>query len=98
MLFKQAFLSGVLAVLTLTSLLSVVITKYYERKYFVISENLATRKDNLYMRWESLQLERGALRAEGRVEHIARKKLDMHLPEQDEIVIVGDGKLVERWR
>lgn len=88
---KQVLFMTVLAALTFASLLSVVISKYHERKQFVLSENLAAEKDDLYMRWESLQLERSALRAEGRVERIAREKLGMEMPRRDEVLLVGGG-------
>ena len=91
MSFKQVSLLVALALLMLASLLSVVVTKYYEREHFVLSENLEKEKDNLYMRWESLQLERSALRGEGRIEHIVRTKLDMDTPDRDEIVNVDGG-------
>ena len=88
---RQISLLAALALLAFASLLGVVVTKHYERKHFFLSEQLAAKKDNLYMRWESLQLERSAQRTEGRVERIARTKLDMHAPGRDEIVDVGGG-------
>ncbi len=89
--FKQVSMLVALALLAFALLLSAVVAKYYERKSFVLSEKLAEEKDELSVHWESLQLERSVLRAEGRVEHIARTRLDMHIPGHGEIVEVGGG-------
>ena len=82
-----------LATLVVVSSFAVVATRHHVRMEFTRSEALLKEQDALQMRWESLQLEYGALRTEGRVEVVAKTELGMKMPERDDVVdlIVKDG-------
>ena len=76
----------VLMVAVIASSFGVVSTRHHVRMAFMHSEKLLKERDELNLRWESLQLELGALRTEGRIEAIARNQLGMKVPARDEIV------------
>lgn len=90
----QTFISSMVAfaMLMFVSLLSVVASKYHERRQFDLSEDLAREKNDLSIRWESLRIERSRLGAEDQIEQIARTKLGMEAPAYDEIVFVGNDE------
>lgn len=83
---KQALLVTVLTAAAVASSFAVVVTRHQVRMEFMRSEALFEERDALQMRWESLQLEYGALRTEGRVEAIAKTELGMKTPGGDDVV------------
>jgi cell division protein FtsL len=70
------------------SSIAVVYAKYASRKYFVELQGLRAERDLLEVEWGRLQLELGTQVANGRVERIARKRLKMHMPSADEVVVI----------
>ncbi len=77
-----------LALLVLASAIGVVVTKHQSRKLFVELEALNQERDELNIDWGRLQLEQSTWSTHGRIEQVARERLDMHLPTQAETVIV----------
>ncbi len=75
-----------LVAVVISSSFGVVITRHHVRMAFIHSEELLRQQDELHLRWESLQLEHGALLTESRVETIAKNRLGMKTPARDEIV------------
>lgn len=79
-------LTGALVSLVMASAISVVYSKHANRKLFVELQQLEKSIDELNVEWGRLQLEEGAWSDHGRVEKIARTKLDMSLPDINSVV------------
>ncbi len=91
---RHAWLTAALAAAVIASSFGVVTVRHHVRMAFMHSEQLLEERDDLILRWESLQLEYAALRTEGRVEAVAKERLGMSAPARDEIVtlIVEHGR------
>ncbi len=77
-----------LSVAVLVTALAVIYAQHQSRKSFVELQELQKVRDEIDVQWGRLQLEQGAWTTHGRVEQIARNKLDMEIPRTDEVVIV----------
>ncbi|OOZ37284.1 cell division protein FtsL [Solemya velesiana gill symbiont] len=82
----------VLIIAVLVSATGVVYAKYSSRKYFVELQLLRTERDAVDVEWGRLQLEQSTWATHGRVERLARKKLKMHIPSSEEVVVIRSGK------
>jgi cell division protein FtsL len=71
------------------SAVGVVYAKYASRKAFVELQQLREQRDQADVEWGRLQLEQSTWGTHGRVERIAREKLQMHIPETSEIVMIS---------
>ncbi len=71
------------------SAVAVVYAKYASRKAFVELQQLRGQRDQADVEWGRLQLEQSTWATHGRVERIAREKLEMHIPETNEIVMIS---------
>ncbi|MCW8848142.1 MAG: cell division protein FtsL [Sedimenticola sp.] len=81
----------VLLILTfglLVTATGVVYSKYASRKNFVALQLLHAERDSLEVEWGRLQLEQSTWATHARVEKIARKRLKMHIPTAEEVVVV----------
>ena len=78
----------VLAAMVVASSLTVVYAKHEARRQFAELEDLNRERDRLNAEWGMLQLEQGAWATHGRVERIARERLEMKLPGREEIIIL----------
>ncbi len=79
---------AVLVVLIFASALNVVLQRYETRALFIELTALRKQKDELDREWGQLLLEQGTWGAHGRVEDIARNRLDMTVPRQQDIIRV----------
>lgn len=77
-----------LGALVFISALGVVYSKHQSRKLFVQLEALYEVRDEWNVAWGQLQLEQSTWGTHGRVEKIARKRLDMRIPSPGEVVLV----------
>jgi len=77
-----------LSVAVLVTALAVIYAQHQSRKSFVELQELQKVRDEIDVQWGRLQLEQGAWTTHGRVEQIARNKLDMEIPNTDAVVIV----------
>lgn len=77
---------AVLLVLVMASAISVIYSKHLNRKVFVELQRINKNIDELNVEWGRLQLEEGAWADHGRLEKIARTKLNMLLPGIDSVV------------
>ena len=68
--------------------LGIVYTHEQSRQLFIELQNLQTRRDNLEIEWELLQLEQSTLATEAVVDHAARTRLNMVIPSPETIVYV----------
>jgi len=77
-----------LGLAVLVSAMSVIYAKHENRKYFVELQSLQNQRDEMEIDWGRLQLEQGAWATHGRIEQLARKRLDMIIPPSQSVVIV----------
>jgi len=70
------------------SAIGVIYSKHQSRKVFVSLQGLHNQIDELNIEWGQLQLEQSAWSSHGRIEKIARKKLQMTLPKANEILYI----------
>ncbi len=80
--------TGLLFLGVLASAVGVVYSKHQSRKLFIELQALQALRDDLAVDWGRLQLEQSSWATHGRIEKIAREKLNMHLPEPGSAVIV----------
>lgn len=77
-----------LLVAVVASALGVIYVKHQNRKLFIELEQQRKEQDQLDVDWGRLQLEQSTWATHGRIEDIARRKLNMALPNENEVVIV----------
>ncbi len=79
-----------LAVAVLASALAVVYSQHRSRALFIELQRLETTQAELDTEWGRLELEQSTWATQGRIERLAREKLNMRLPdfEQAEIVVL----------
>ena len=85
---KRALAMLLLLVAVLVSAISVVYVKHQSRRLFAESQELLREADRLNVEWNMLQLEQAAWSAHGRVEQLARDRLQMRLPRRTDAVIL----------
>lgn len=68
--------------------LGVVYAGHQSRTNFIELQALQEQRDRLTVDWGRLQLEQSTWATHGRIEAEARKRLDMHLPAPEAVVIV----------
>jgi len=78
----------ILFVAVLASALGLVYSKHQSRKLFVELEQANARIVSLNNEWGRLQLEQSAWSDHGRIERIARTRLDMKVPDANEVVFI----------
>lgn len=78
---------SVLVGLVLISAVAVVWAKHESRKRFVQLQNLQEQQAQMDVEFGQLQLEQSTWATHGRIERLARQKLNMHTPTPEEVVI-----------
>jgi cell division protein FtsL len=81
-----------LAVLVVVSALGVVYSRHLSRSNYAQLRDLEAHRDELQVEWGRLQLELTTYAAHPRVERIARRRLGMHIPPQEDIVVIYAGE------
>ncbi len=81
-------LMALLLAVVMASAFAVIMSRHESRKLFVELEQLRKQVDELNVEWGRLQLEQSAWSAHGRIERIARKRLNMKLPVASEVVYI----------
>jgi len=85
----------VLMALTAAVVLSataVVYSTHRTRALFAELQSLNKARDRLNVEWERLQLEQGAWTTQGRIERLARERLDMRQPSPANVVMLYRSK------
>jgi cell division protein FtsL len=82
------FSLAVLALAVFVTALAVVYSKHQSRKLFVQLQGLNETRDELNVNWGQLQLEQSTWATHGRIEKLARSRLNMRIPTPGEVVIV----------
>jgi len=81
-------ISAILFVLVMVTAIGLVYSKHKTRKLFVELQVLNKEVVNLNTEWGRLQLEQSAWSDHGRIEQIAREKLDMAIPEAEQVAFI----------
>lgn len=79
---------ALLIIAIMGSAIGVVYSKHQTRKIFVNLQSIYKQIDFLEVEWGQLQLEQSAWSSHGRIEKVARKKLQMTLPKANEILYI----------
>lgn len=82
-------LNIVLILIAVACALSVVTSQHKARKLFVVLENEKEIAQQLDVEWGRLQLEQSTLGVHGRIEQIAKERLNMKLPPTSRVQIVS---------
>jgi len=85
---SQALWLSFLIAAVILSGVAVVYAKLLSRSVFVELQQVRASRDQADMEWGRLQLELATRGALGRVMHIADDRLQMHVPEAEQIVVV----------
>ncbi len=89
MKLQLTLLSGLILAVVLSAV-AVIYSKHQSRKLFVELQALYQQIDELDIEWGRLQLEQSTWSSHGRIEEIARKKLNMTLPKANDILYITD--------
>jgi cell division protein FtsL len=81
-------ISTILFVLVMVTAIGLVYSKHKTRKLFVELQVLNKEVVSLNTEWGRLQLEQSAWSDHGRIEQIAREKLDMVIPEAEQLAFI----------
>lgn len=84
----RLWIVGVLTAAVVLSAIGVVYSKYLSRRDFVVLQELQAEKERLGVEWGRLQLEESTLATDSQVEQRARDRLQMHLPDMNEVVVI----------
>jgi len=85
---NMQFIVMIVFVLVIASAVGVVFSKHESRKLFVQLQQLQKEKDHMDIEWGRMQLEQSTWATHGRIEKLAIKKLNMHIPKADEVIII----------
>ena len=84
----RLWIVGVLSAAVVLTAIGVVYSKYLSRRDFVVLQELQAEKERLGVEWGRLQLEESTLATDSQVEQRARDRLQMHLPDMNEVVVI----------
>lgn len=86
----SSVIAGALSVAITVSALAVVYSQHRSRELFVELQQMERERAALDTEWGRLELEQSTWATQGRIERIARERLNMRLPdfEQARIVVV----------
>ena len=78
-----------LAVALFVSAIATVYVQHYRRMQFVELRLLERERDAMQVEWGQLKLEQSTWATHERIERLALKKLDLHMPPAAEVVLVS---------
>jgi cell division protein FtsL len=81
-----------LAVAVVVSGVWLIRAKHESRQLFIELEGLNREQDRLQVDWGRLQLEESAWANHPRIDGIARERLHMRLPENEQVVVVAERR------
>lgn len=85
---RQSMRVVFLGFLVLSSAIGIVYTKYLNRKLHIRLQQLQETRNKLHVEWTQLLLEQSVYASDVRVEKIAREKLEMIAPNQNQIEVI----------
>lgn len=77
-----------LTIAVVASAILVVSSQHQSRALFAELQKLNRERDGLDAEWGMLRLEQGAWATHGRVERLAREKLDMVMPSGENVIVL----------
>ncbi|MCV6638549.1 cell division protein FtsL [Candidatus Albibeggiatoa sp. nov. NOAA] len=77
-----------LLILTFLSALSLIHTRHQNHLTFMQIQTLSQQRDELNEQWRQLRLEHSTLTQQPRIERLAADKLNMHVPQPHEMMII----------
>jgi len=86
------FGGGLLASLVFVCALLVIYQKHLCRQLFMELQKQEQEIESLQVEWSQLLLEQGTWSADARLERIARKHMQMVLPEPNEVIVIAIAK------
>jgi cell division protein FtsL len=81
-------IATIVFVVVMATAIGLVYSKHKTRKLFVELQLLNKEVISLNTEWGQLQLEQSAWSDHGRIEQIARKRLDMVIPEAEQVAFI----------
>ncbi|MCI0508530.1 cell division protein FtsL [Chromohalobacter marismortui] len=78
----------VLILMTLASALASIVSTHQTRVQYARFQDLEKQRDSLQTAWGRLLLEESTWSAPGRVETIATQRLDMHVPDVNDVEVI----------
>jgi cell division protein FtsL len=85
---SNALLIIILIVALMASGLGIVYTKHRSRELFIELQALQQHRDDMEIEWEQLQLEQSTLATVVAVDHAARTRLNMLIPDPNAVVYI----------
>ena len=89
MIHRGLPMASILVLGVIISAVAVSYTKFANRKLFVELHELRMQRDDLDVEWGRLRLEQSAWATHGRVESVARERLDMRIPQSEDVVLLA---------
>lgn len=88
--FTELVAACVLAALVVGSGVWVVEAEHEARQLFAELEELNREKDRLQIDWGRLRLEQSTWATQARIESVARQKLELADPKDDQVVVIAE--------
>ncbi len=85
----KPFIFCILLAAVFLTAIQIVVAQHESRKLFVEIQALEKERDELNEEWGRLQLEQSTWATDGRVEDVARSKLEMKTPDINSKVVVA---------
>ncbi|MGE4350278.1 MAG: cell division protein FtsL [Candidatus Berkiella sp.] len=85
----QSVLIVALVALVFASAVSVIFIKHKTRQYFAELQNLQRASEDAHVEWSQLLVEQGTWASDARVDRAARQRLNMMLPQPQEVVVLA---------
>ncbi len=84
----QQILVGVLVLAVIASCFGVSLAAFETRKQYAALQVLSRQSDQLDSEYEKLLLEQSAWAGYARIDEVARRELDMQIPQGEQVVVV----------
>lgn len=84
----QQLLASALVVAVIASCFGVSLAAFETRKQYATLQELSRESDQLDSEYEKLLLEQSAWAGYARIDDVARRELDMQIPEGEQVVVV----------
>lgn len=85
---RNWFYTTTLVALVMVSAIACIYAKHESRKLFTELQDLIAERDRMEVDWGRLQIEQGTWSTYARVEQVAREKMDMRLPNSEQISLL----------
>jgi len=85
---QPAVLMFVMVAICFFSALALIYTKHESRKLFIELEQLTSERDELNIEWGQLQIEQSTWATHPRIESLARERLKLTVPRDEQLVVV----------